>query len=269
MKNTENSTKLLTLRDTQPRCEMHNRWPRAESVQDFIDNLAAVQSRIDAACQRSGRNVSDVRLLPVSKTMDEKHIRMAHQAGCNFLGENKVQEAWRKSQAMLDLTDLKWSVIGHLQSNKAKLVARFASEFQALDSFNTAEILDRRLQVEGRTLNVFVQVNTSAEPSKFGLAPETVVDFMAQLSTLKNIKLIGLMTLAEFTSDAERVRSCFIRLRKLRDQLANVYGNLQLSMGMSGDFEIAIEEGANIVRVGQAIFGARSLPDEYFWPKGE
>jgi hypothetical protein len=110
--------------DTQPRHEMHNRWPRAESVQDFIDNLAAVQSRINAACERAGRTTSDVRLLPVSKTMDENHIRLAHQAGCNLLGENKVQEAWGKAQAMSDLADLKWSVIGHLQSNKAKLVAR-------------------------------------------------------------------------------------------------------------------------------------------------
>lgn len=265
MKNTEIKTSNP---DTQPRHDMHNRWPRAESVQDFIDNLAAVQSRIDAACLRAGRDLSEVRLLPVSKTIDENHIRMAHQAGCKLLGENKVQEAWGKSQAMSDLTDLKWSVIGHLQSNKAKLVARFASEFQALDSLNTAVILDRRLQLEGRTLEVFVQVNTSAEPSKYGLVPEQVANFMAQLSPLRNLHIKGLMTLAEFSSDAERVRACFIRLRKLRDQLAEVYGHLQLSMGMSGDFEIAIEEGANVVRVGQAIFGARSLPDNHFWPTG-
>ncbi|MGK3122869.1 YggS family pyridoxal phosphate-dependent enzyme [Candidatus Pantoea formicae] len=268
MKNIENSTEPSAITDTQPRHEMHNRWPRAESVQDFIDNLAAVQSRIDAACLRAGRSTSDVRLLPVSKTMDEKHIRLAHQAGCKLLGENKVQEAWGKYQAMSDLTDLKWSVIGHLQSNKAKLVARFASEFQALDSLNTAEILNRRLQLENRTLDVFVQVNTSAEPSKYGLAPENVADFMARLSPFPNLRVTGLMTLAEFSSDADRVRACFIRLRNLRDQLTERYGSLQLSMGMSGDFEIAIEEGANVVRVGQAIFGARSLPDDHFWPTG-
>jgi uncharacterized pyridoxal phosphate-containing UPF0001 family protein len=124
------------------------------------------------------------------------------------------------------------------------------------------------LHLEGRTLDVFVQVNTSAEPSKYGLAPESVADFMAQLSSFKNLRVMGLMTLAEFSSDADRVRACFIRLRLLRDQLAHLYGNLKLSMGMSGDFEIAIEEGANVVRVGQAIFGARSLPDDYFWPTG-
>lgn len=269
MKNIETSAEQPPAHDTQPRHDMHNRWPRAESVQDFINNLAAVQTRIDAACKRAGRDTSEVRLLPVSKTMDEHHIRLAHKAGCKLLGENKVQEAWVKSHVMSDLTDLKWSVIGHLQSNKAKLVARFASEFQALDSLSTAGILDRRLQLEERTLDVFVQVNTSAEPSKYGLAPENVADFMAQLSPFKNLHVMGLMTLAEFTSDADRVRACFIRLRNLRDQLADAYGNLQLSMGMSGDFEIAIEEGANVVRVGQAIFGARSLPDDHFWPTGD
>lgn len=266
MKNTEMSAENLSVLDTQPRHNMHNRWPRAESVQDFTDNLAAVQARIEAACLRAGRQTSDVRLLPVSKTMDEQHIRLAYQAGCRLLGENKVQEAWGKSQAMSDLTDLKWSVIGHLQSNKAKLVAKFASEFQALDSLNTAKTLDRCLQRENRTLAVFVQVNTSAEPSKYGLTPEGVADFMAQLGALKNLRVVGLMTLAEFSSDADRVRACFIRLRNLRDQLTSTYGHLLLSMGMSGDFEIAIEEGANIVRVGQAIFGARSLPDDHFWP---
>lgn len=253
---------------TQPRHDMHNRWPRAESEQDFRDNLAAVQSRIDSACLRVGRSPAEVRLLPVSKTMDEAHIRLAHQAGCNLLGENKVQEAWGKAQAMSDLPELRWSVIGHLQSNKAKLVARFADEFQALDSFHTAEVLDRRLTLEGRSLDVFVQVNTSREPSKYGLAPEEVDAFIRKLSPFENLRVRGLMTLAEFSSDAERVRACFVRLRTLGTKLSEHFGSLELSMGMSGDFEIAIEEGATVVRVGQAIFGARSLPDDYFWPTG-
>lgn len=268
MKLTENTAIPFPGDQTQPRHEMHNRWPRAESVQDFRDNLAAVQARIDNACQRAGRAPTEVRLLPVSKTMDEAHIRLAYRAGCTLLGENKVQEAWAKSQAMSDLTDLKWSVIGHLQSNKAKLVARFASEFQALDSFHTAEILERRLLVEGRALDVYVQVNTSNEPSKYGLAPEDVEGFLLRLKSFENLRIRGLMTLAEFSSDAARVRACFVRLRQLRERLTDRHGNLELSMGMSGDFEIAIEEGATVVRVGQAIFGARSLPDDYFWPTG-
>ena len=256
---------------TQPQHDMHNRWPRAQSVEDFRENLQAVQRRIHEACQRSHRDPSTVRLLPVSKTMDEAHIRLAHQAGCLMLGENKVQEAWSKSQAMADLTELKWSVIGHLQSNKAKLVAKFASEFQALDNLRTAEVLDRRLQAEGRTLDIFVQVNTSNEASKYGLAPDEVESFLSQLKNYENLKVLGLMTLAEFSTDAERVRACFIRLRSLRDRLCEVapcgYQPRELSMGMSGDFEIAIEEGATVVRVGQAIFGARALPDEYYWPQ--
>nr|WP_314418940.1 YggS family pyridoxal phosphate-dependent enzyme [uncultured Erwinia sp.] len=250
---------------TQPRHEMHNRWPQAESVEDFRHNLAAVQARINSACLRAGRDPAEVRLLPVSKTMDEAHIRLAHRAGCTMLGENKVQGAWSKSQAMADLTDLKWSVIGHLQTNKAKRVARFASEFQALDSLHTAQALDRHLQAEGRSLDVFVQVNTSNEQSKYGLSPHDVAAFMQDIQGLDTLRIRGLMTLAEFSSDADRVRACFVRLRTLRDRLGDAR-ELALSMGMSGDFEIAIEEGASVVRVGQAIFGARSLPDDHFWP---
>ncbi len=258
---------------TAPRHEMHGLWPKAETLDDFRHNLAAVNTRIASACQRVGRNPHDVRLLPVSKTMDEAHIRLAHAAGCTMLGENKVQEAWGKSQAMADLSALKWSVIGHLQTNKAKLVARFASEFQALDSLRLAQALDRYLQSEGRAIDVFVQVNTSSEASKYGLEAGEVEDFIKQISTFDTLRIRGLMTLAEFTRDAERVRTCFVRLRTLRDQLCErAPAGIQpqeLSMGMSGDFEIAIEEGATVVRVGQAIFGARTLPDEYYWPTGD
>lgn len=256
---------------TQPIHDMHNRWPRAETVADFQHNIAAVQLRINQACQRAERDPATVRLLPVSKTMDEAHIRLAHAAGCRLLGENKVQEAWTKSQAMADLTELKWSVIGHLQTNKAKLVARFASEFQSLDSLKVAEALERRLQAEGRSLDVYLQVNSSGEASKYGLPPEQVEDFLRQLPSFETLKVKGLMTLAIFADDATRIRHCFIRLRQLRDALCQTapagYLPEQLSMGMSGDFEIAIEEGANVVRVGQAIFGARTLPDGHFWPE--
>ena len=124
----------------------HGRYPQADSVEDFRRNLAAVQQRIVEACRRVGRDPAGVRLLPVSKTFDEAHLRLAYAAGCRLLGENKVQEAQRKWEAMTDLQDLQWSVIGHLQTNKAKQVARFASEFQALDSLRVAEALDRRLR---------------------------------------------------------------------------------------------------------------------------
>ncbi len=258
---------------TQTRHEHHGRYPQAASVEDFRRNLARVRACMDAACRRAGRDPGGVRLLPVSKTKPEQSLRLAHAAGCDLLGENKVQEAAAKWQAMQDLGDLRWSLIGHLQTNKAKLAARFASEFQALDSLRVAEALERRLQIEGRGLDVYVQVNTSGETSKYGLAPEQVAAHLHALKAYPALRVRGLMTLAVFSAQAQRVRQCFIQLRELRDRLrqdapAGV-GLEELSMGMSGDFEIAIEEGATVVRVGQAIFGARPLPDSHYWPHAD
>ncbi|QIL69141.1 YggS family pyridoxal phosphate-dependent enzyme [Diaphorobacter sp. HDW4B] len=256
--------------DTQTFHDQHGRYPQAATVDDFRYNLAAVRARMDAACRRAGRNSAGVRLLPVSKTKPEASLRLAYAAGCRLLGENKVQEAFGKWEGLQDLADLHWSVIGHLQTNKAKLVARFATEFQALDSLRVAEALERRLQAEGRSLDVFVQVNTSGEASKYGLSPEEVQGFIEKLPAFPALRVRGLMTLALFSGEAERVRQCFILLRTLRDQLRQdapaSIGLEELSMGMSGDFEIAIEEGATVVRVGQAIFGARAMPDSYYWP---
>lgn len=250
--------------------DQHGRYAEASTLADLQRNLAAVQARIAAACHRVGRDPASVRLLPVSKTKPEASLRLAHTAGCRMLGENKVQEAYRKWEATQDLTDLQWSIIGHLQTNKAKLVARFATEFQALDSLHLAEALDRRLQHEGRSLDVFVQVNTSGEDSKYGLAPKDTAAFVQALPSFPALRVRGLMTLALFSSETERVRQCFVLLRELRDQLRQsaLPGITldELSMGMSGDFEIAIEEGATVVRVGQAIFGARALPDSHYWP---
>ncbi len=218
--------------------ERHGRYPRADSVADFQRNLAAVRERIAAACRRAGRDPGEVRLLPVSKTFDAAHLRLAYAAGCRQLGENKVQEA-----------QCKW---------------------EALDSLRLAEALDRRLQAEGRGLDVFVQINTSGEASKYGLAPQEAAAFLRALPAFGALRVRGLMTLALFSAEAARVRACFALLRQLRDRLRQDapagIGLDELSMGMSGDFEIAIEEGATVVRVGQAIFGARALPDSHYWP---
>lgn len=239
----------------------------ASTVEDFRHNLAEVRSRIDRAAERVGRSGAEVRLLPVSKTVDEERLRNAIIAGCHQLGENKVQEAKRKWQNLIEF-DVAWSVIGHLQTNKAKDVARFAAEFQALDSLRLAEMLDRRLQAEGRSLDVFVQVNTSGEASKFGLDPDAALSFLRELPRFETLRVQGLMTLAIFSAADARVRACFKVLRELRDRAwdEDLAGAGGLSMGMSGDFEAAIEEGATVVRVGQAIFGPRPTPDSMYWP---
>ena len=240
----------------------HGSYEAAQTVEDFRYNLAQVHARIAAACARVGRDAGTVRLLPVSKTVEEARLRAAYAAGCRFFGENKPQEAARKSVALAELDGLRWSVIGHLQTNKAKLVAGCADEFQALDSLRVAEALERRLQQLGRGLDVLVQVNTSGEASKFGLPPDEVAAFLRQLGAFPALRVRGLMTLAMLSEDARAVRACFVRLRSLRDALRQDAPTGvaldELSMGMSGDFEIAIEEGATIVRVGQAIFGSRA-----------
>lgn len=230
--------------------------------------LASIRSGIAQACRRCDRDPSSVRLLPVTKTVSAERLRIAVAAGLTSLGENKVQEAREKAEALADL-GISWSIIGHLQTNKAKHVARFADEFQALDSLKVAAALDRRLQIEGRAIDVFIQINTSSEPSKFGLEPDAALAFARALPAFSCLRVRGLMTLALFSSDPVSVRACFKRLRDTQETLRQDGPPLDLSdlsMGMSGDFEIAIEEGATTIRVGQAIFGPRPLPDSHYWP---
>lgn len=244
-------------------------FPEAATAEDIARNLTAVRARIAAACNRSGRDPARVRLLPVSKTVEERRVRMAYDAGLTAFGENKVQEARRKAQATSDL-GIAWAVIGHLQTNKAKYVARFASEFQALDSLRLAEALERRLEIEDRTIDVHVQVNTSGEESKYGLGPDAALGFARELPAFSRLQVRGLMTLAILSGETERVRRCFRVLgdvqARLRQDGPGELDVSDLSMGMSSDFETAIEEGATTVRVGQAIFGPRPLPDSHYWP---
>ncbi len=234
----------------------------------IADNLAEVRGRIEAACARAGRPTGSVRLLPISKTVPEPVLRIAYALGLDELGENKVQEAKAKAEAMADLA-IRWTVVGHLQRNKAKEVARFASEFQALDSLGVAKALHERLLAEDREIDVLIQVNTSGEATKFGLAPDEVEAFLDALPAYPRLRPRGFMTLALFSPDAARVRPCFERLRSLRDHLSGQTpaGLLpELSMGMSGDYKMAIEEGATVVRVGQGIFGRRPGSDAHYWP---
>lgn len=232
-------------------------------------NLERVRTTIQDAASRSGRARDAVRLVLVTKTIAPDRVAEAIRARQHDLGENKVQEGLRKAEA-LSGEPIRWSMIGHLQSNKVKDVLRFADEVQSLDRMSLATALDKRLQQLGRGLDVLVQVNTSGEASKFGLAPEEVAAFLAQLPALSALRPRGFMTLATFTSDEAEVRRCFRLLRDLRDRARQdaPQGDAlsELSMGMSGDYPWAIEEGATIVRVGQAVFGPRPLPDSHYWP---
>ncbi len=247
-------------------------YPRAETKDHIRMNIEEVQNRIAAACSRSGRDTAEVTLLPISKTVDQYRIRWAHDVGCQHFGENKIQELRSKFDLMKDLK-IRWHMVGHLQSNKAKLVAKIAHGFQALDSLKIARLLDQHLQRQGRSLEVLIQVNSSGETTKFGLQPEGVPAFVHQLTPFSALKIKGLMTLAIFSSDRERVRQCFVKMRELREKMRQEspenFSFDELSMGMSNDYELATQEGATIVRVGQAIFGARSKPDAYYWPKAD
>ncbi|MCV9938362.1 YggS family pyridoxal phosphate-dependent enzyme [Boseaceae bacterium BT-24-1] len=232
----------------------------------FRANLEMIEQRIAKACQSAGRPRASVRLLPITKTVPANILRLAYDAGLRQFGENKVQEAVSKRDALDDL-EIEWSIVGHLQTNKIKYVVGLAREFHALDSLRIADLLNARLEREERQLDVFVQVNTSGEDTKYGLDPEALDPFIDMLRQFPRLKLRGLMTLAVFSSDMAKVRPCFRLLRRLRDHIAErTPVSLELSMGMSGDFETAIEEGANVVRIGQAIFGIRSTLDGHYWP---
>ncbi|HEY8585398.1 MAG TPA: YggS family pyridoxal phosphate-dependent enzyme [Rhodanobacter sp.] len=233
----------------------------------LADSWAQIGRRVDEACRLAGRAPSEVDILPVSKTFGPDIIRAGVALGMHRFGENKAQEIRDKAAPLADC-DIEWVMIGHMQTNKAKDVARLAGEVQSVDRLELAEALDRRLQHEGRAIDVLVQVKTSTEPSKYGLPPEQLGEFLNQLRRFDTLRVRGLMTLAILSKEPDAVRACFRLLRELRDREALEHGDLtRLSMGMSGDFPLAIAEGATEVRIGTAIFGNRPYPDSYYWPE--
>lgn len=235
--------------------------PEPTDQPDYAANLAAVTARIESAARAVGRDPRQIHVLPVSKTHPAPVLRAVWGAGASHLGtfgENRVQEAASKAEQLADLP-VRWSLIGHLQTNKVKDLVPFASELQSLDSLHLARALDRRLQSAGRGLDVYVQVNSSGEVSKTGLQPTEVLPFLADLTAFSSLRVRGLMTIATHTADQAEIRRCFRLTRHLRDQARQegTVGEGLLSMGMSGDMDLAIAEGATCVRVGTAIFGAR------------
>lgn len=219
-----------------------------------------MRARIHQACHRAGRPPQDVNLILVTKTVPHERIREALLTGECLLGENKAQELREKAPALKD-TPARWHFIGQLQSNKLKDVLPWVEMIHSIDRLSLAEKLNQRLTEENRRLPVLLQVNTSYEASKAGVAPEQALELLQRVAELPALQLRGLMTIGALSEDEQTVRDSFRRLAELRDrarQLPLPEPELpELSMGMSGDFEWAIEEGATLVRVGSAIFGAR------------
>lgn len=226
------------------------------------ENVERVQERIRLACRRSGRAAEDVRLLAVSKTKPAEAIRQAYAAGLREFGENRVQEAAAKRPELEDL-DAVWHLIGHLQSNKAKQACRLFDAIHSVDSLHLAEKIGRAAAALNRKMPVLVEVHLGEETSKFGVEEDGVMRLAEQFGALPSLELRGLMTLPPFFDDPQDVRPFFRRLRELagRIEARGLPGvsMRELSMGMSHDFEIAIEEGATIIRVGTAIFGERQV----------
>lgn len=229
---------------------------RSCKVDGIRERLAVVRRRLEAAAGRSGRAASSVTLVAVSKTMPVEAIREAVAAGATILGENRVQEARDKIAALAGAAQ--WHLVGHLQTNKAKLAVGLFDRIHSLDSIRLAQELDRHAGEAGRRLRCLIQVNVGGEAQKNGAPEEEVRPLLETASRLPHIAVEGLMAIPPFLSDPEAVRPFFRRLRVLRDELAREGFSLpDLSMGMTHDFEVAIEEGATLVRVGTAIFGPR------------
>jgi len=227
---------------------------------DIAANLESLRHRVRAACDRAGRAPDAVTLLAVSKSHPPETIQAAAACGQIFFGENKVQEA--KAKIPLCSGKLRWHFIGHLQSNKVRDAVELFQMIQGVDSLALAQEISKRCEQAGKTLPILLEVNVAGEASKFGYAPEKLLAELNELNALPRLEIHGLMAIPPFNPVAEKSRPYFQRLRGLKTDCEQILGAPlpQLSMGMSGDFEIAIAEGATIVRVGTALFGPRVSP---------
>lgn len=224
------------------------------------ENLEEVEARITRACERSGRERSEVTLISVSKTKPVEMLQEAYDAGSRDFGENKPQEIREKYPQLP--TDIRWHMIGHLQRNKIKYIIDKVCMIHSVDSIRLAEAIDEEAKKQGIVMPVLIEVNVAEEESKFGVHLDEVESLIRQISELSNIQVQGLMTIAPFTENAEDNRIYFRKLRNLyvdiKDKNIDNVNMCNLSMGMTGDYEVAVEEGATMVRVGTGIFGARS-----------
>ncbi len=225
------------------------------------ENLSAVEEKIANACRKAGRNRGEVTLVAVSKTKPLSDLREAYEAGAKDFGENKVQELTDKIPELP--SDIRWHMIGHLQRNKVKYIVGKVSMIHSVDSFRLAEEISREAVRKDTTVEILIEVNVAGEESKYGVSPEDAPELVEKIASLPAIKIQGLMTIAPFTENPEENRPFFRKLKQLcvdieRKNIDNVNMSV-LSMGMTGDYSVAIEEGATCVRVGTGIFGERQL----------
>jgi len=242
---------------------------------DLRPRLGRVQQRIVGACERTGRSPADVTLLLATKTVPADRLTYAVRAGATLFGENRVQELRGKVAALQQADPVAaeaaaWHFIGHLQTNKIKHALPLVSCIQSVDRPRLIDRLEQRLARDDRSLDVYLQVNTSGEASKYGVSPAAAPELVQRIQQAPHLQLRGLMTLGRLGATPEAARPGFAALRRLRDELIDA-GELDahrdgLSMGMSSDFEVAVEEGATLVRVGSAVFGPRDTPDSAYWP---
>ena len=229
-------------------------------MRSIEENIKDVWSRIEKAAEKAGKGKEDIKLVAVTKTVESARIKEAINCGIQIIGENRVQEAESKFDLITEKVDR--HLVGHLQTNKAKKAVELFDFIQSVDSLRIAQEISRRASQKGRVMPVLVEVNTSGEDTKFGIEPHQVLPLMESISDLEGIRIKGLMTIGLFSDDPEDTRPCFKKLKGIFDQLKQEsIPNVEmtyLSMGMTSDFEVAIEEGSNMVRVGTGIFGARS-----------
>ncbi len=244
-----------------------------KSFSTIANNIKQIHNRINNACVKSGRNKDEIKLLLATKTVDCDRIKEAFACGETLIAENKVQEIKQKFDCLKEFNYIQ-HFIGHLQTNKVKEILKYnITCIQSLDRISLAEKLHNQLSSINRTIDVLIQVNTSNEESKFGIAPEDAINFTKQVASFNTLKIKGLMTIGLFSSDSVKVRKCFKRLKTIQQEIIAAQipsvEMKELSMGMSCDFEIAIEEGAKIIRIGTAIFGKRPYPDTYYWNESQ
>ena len=232
------------------------------------ENIASIRERIDSAARRAGRRSEDIALMAVSKTFPAEDIRAAYEAGLRLFGENRVQEFTGKIDALRDLRDAEWHLIGHLQTNKAAKAAELFTAVDSVDSLRLAQKLNASAQQLKKKLQVLIEINVGGEAAKIGLAPDSseLEELLSAAAELQHLEFRGLMTIPPFTDDPQQARPYFRKLREVRDHVVArrvpAVDMRILSMGMSHDFEVAIEEGSTCVRVGTAIFGERSVTTE-------